>query len=292
MKCALHGENRVVSPAAGATNWRRPDALFFRVKHGYFGRPKKNVGANAGILAAIAGSFLTHAIRRSFLRPLCRRNVAWEIGAVVVSEENLGSPGGKLPLSIVLARRGSSAALGQLLDHYRDYLLRLANEELSSSLVPKVAHSDLVQETFFQAARDFPKFSGGTEEELRSWLRKILLNNLRDVAKRYCTAQKRSLKLEIPLEVGQEAGHAPLDPESPGPTASARLISGEDRDAVLAAIQRMPTSYQRVIELRSLEGLSFNQVGAVLERSADAARKLWSRAIEQLADEMVTHEPR
>ncbi len=204
------------------------------------------------------------------------------------SEDNLDISCTEFPLSIALARRGSAAALGQLLDHYRDYLLRVASQELNSELVPKVAHSDLVQETFLQAARDFPGFSGQTEDELRSWLRTILLNNLRDVAKRYYATQKRALKSEIPLDDGPAALH----PQAPGPTASARLVSGEDRDAVLAAIRRLPANYQRVIELRSLEGLPFEQIGVVLDRSADATRKLWSRAIEQLANEMVRHEGR
>ena len=60
--------------------------------------------------------------------------------------------------SIISAQDGSYAAIGQLFDLYRDYLLRVANEELQTDLVPKVAASDLVQETFLQAARDFRKF--------------------------------------------------------------------------------------------------------------------------------------
>ena len=198
----------------------------------------------------------------------------------------------QIALSIVLARQGASPALGQLLDHFRAYLLRLANDELSSSLVPKASPSDLVQETFFQAARDFPKFAGGTEEELRGWLRQILINNLRDTAKRYRAVQKRCLNLEVPLEGATPDQFSAQQAIAGGPTPSARLISAENREAVLAAIERLPADYQQVIELRSLQGLPFEQVGQCLERSSDAARKLWSRAIEQLADEMVRYEPR
>ncbi len=58
-----------------------------------------------------------------------------------------------IDVSIVAARGGSFTALGQLLDHYRDYLLRIANTELESDLAPKVNPSDLVQDTFLQAAK-------------------------------------------------------------------------------------------------------------------------------------------
>jgi RNA polymerase sigma-70 factor (ECF subfamily) len=80
--------------------------------------------------------------------------------------------------SIRAARDGSESAVGQLLHHYRGYMLSLANDEISVDLVIKVAPSDLVQETCLQAARDFPCFEGATEAELRAWLRQILSNLL------------------------------------------------------------------------------------------------------------------
>lgn len=81
--------------------------------------------------------------------------------------------------------------MGQLLEHYRGYILSLANDELDVDLVARVAPSDLVQETCLQAARDFPNFEGSTEAELRTWLRRILLNNLGDLRRRFLGTQKR-----------------------------------------------------------------------------------------------------
>ncbi len=69
--------------------------------------------------------------------------------------------------SICSARDGSFSAVGKLLDYYRGYLLTIANGELSSDLVQKVAPSDLVQETCYQATRRFPQFQGKTDGELK-----------------------------------------------------------------------------------------------------------------------------
>ncbi len=58
------------------------------------------------------------------------------------------------------AQNGSREALGRLLDGCRQYLLLIANQELHTDLRGKVAPSDIVQETYLDAQRDFPTFEG------------------------------------------------------------------------------------------------------------------------------------
>jgi len=57
-----------------------------------------------------------------------------------------------------LARAGNVAALGQLLELYRAYLTLLARMEIGRRLQGKFDDSDIVQETFLEAHRDFPQF--------------------------------------------------------------------------------------------------------------------------------------
>ena len=47
----------------------------------------------------------------------------------------------------------------------------------------------------------------------------------------------------------------------------------------------MPEDYRRAVTLRFQEGLSFEEIGRQMGRSAEAARKLWSRAMERLRDQ-------
>ena len=74
------------------------------------------------------------------------------------------------------ARSGSTKALGDLLQTSREYLLLVANHELPTGLRAKVGASDLVQETFLVAQRQFHRFEGRTEAELLLWLKAILRN--------------------------------------------------------------------------------------------------------------------
>jgi hypothetical protein len=67
---------------------------------------------------------------------------------------------------LAAARRGSREALGQSLEACRRYLLAIADRQLDQDLQAKGGASDLVQETFLEAQRDFGQFHGPSPDEL------------------------------------------------------------------------------------------------------------------------------
>lgn len=190
--------------------------------------------------------------------------------------------------SIVSARDGSYTALGRLLDHYRDYLLRVANQELASDLAVKVAPSDLVQETFLAAAQGFPCFAGKSEEELRAWLRQILSNKIHNAFRQFQVTEMRRLTRETPLADCDEPLPSPRSHGADSPPLQLERVERLTRLA--AAIERLEGDDRRVIELRSFDDLPFEEVGRRLDRSADAARKLWKRAVDRLIAELAEHD--
>jgi DNA-directed RNA polymerase specialized sigma24 family protein len=72
------------------------------------------------------------------------------------------------------ARNGSLEALGEALDACRQYLQVVAGSELESDLRPKGGASDLVQETYRDAQRQFDNFRGETAEQFLAWQTAIL----------------------------------------------------------------------------------------------------------------------
>jgi RNA polymerase sigma-70 factor (ECF subfamily) len=179
------------------------------------------------------------------------------------------------------ARGGASETLGRMLEGCRQYLLLVANEHLAPVLQAKVGASDVVQETFLEAQRDFGQFDGRTEDDLLAWLRRILLNNLANFARRYRDTDKRQLAREVPLAeapLGELQAVLAVVGESP----SAQALAQEQTEALDRALERLPEDYRRVLLLRHEEGLSFEALGQRLGRSGEAARKLWVRAVEQL----------
>ena len=186
---------------------------------------------------------------------------------------------------LAAARGGSLEALGNALEGWRRYLLAIAEGQLDGDLRAKGGASDLVQETFLEAQRDFERFRGSSPDELRAWLRQVLLNNVGAFTRRFRTTGKRAVSLEIAIHHdGSSAGAGEVFAAS-GLSPSGVAIEHEQGAALRRAIGRLPDDYRQVVFLRFEEGRSFEEIGQLTDRSADAARKLWARAMERLRQE-------
>jgi RNA polymerase sigma-70 factor (ECF subfamily) len=179
------------------------------------------------------------------------------------------------------ARDGASETLGQLLQDCRQYLLLVANQQLEPDLQGKVGPSDVVQQTFLEAQRDFGGFGGQSQEELLAWLRRIPLNNLANLTRHYHGTQRRQVSREVPLaEAPLCELQAVLACEADSPSTQA--LAREQAEALDRAMERLPDDYREALRLRHQERLSFEAIGQRMGRSAEAVRKLWVRALEQL----------
>lgn len=186
------------------------------------------------------------------------------------------------------ARIDRSGYLGQLLELYANYLRVLAASNIGRRLRARVSPSDVVQETFFEAHRDFAKFNGHTEREFMAWLRRILVNNLARLVERHLQADKRDVRREVSLQaVRKSVERSTMRLESV--IADRRMASPsslcirQERAVLLAnELAALPDDYRDVLVLRNLEGLSFGEVADRMGRSAGAVRMLWLRALENL----------
>jgi RNA polymerase sigma-70 factor (ECF subfamily) len=181
------------------------------------------------------------------------------------------------------ARAGSNEALGRLLEACRPYLLLVANQQLPPDLQGKVGPSDLVQETFLRAQQHFGGFRGHTEADLLAWLRRILLNRLANTARSFQGTDKRQAGREVALETDDPVAALEKGVVDSAPSPPSDLIAREEAGAVRQALGRLPEHYQEVVRWRSWERLSFEEIARRTGRSAEAARKLWTRAVDELA---------
>jgi len=184
-----------------------------------------------------------------------------------------------------LARASDAAALGRLLEGYRNYLRLMARSLIGQALRLKLDPSDLVQETFLEAQRDFLRFRGGDEPELVAWLRKILVHNLANQVE-FHRAGRRDLRREASLEAELDRSGAALHRllAAPISSPSARAVRREEAVRLADALERLPADYREVFVLRNLERLPFERVAERMGRTGGAVRKLWGRALIQLTD--------
>ena len=147
--------------------------------------------------------------------------------------------------------------------------------------------SDLVQQTLLEAHRDFDRFQGGSENEWRAWLRKILSHNAADFVRHYRGTAKRQARREVRFRdpADSRVGGAP-EPPAPGETPSQEFLHLDDEARMTAALAELSEDHRRVIELRNLQRLPFNEVAEQMDRSRPAVQMLWMRAIKKLQEAM------
>jgi RNA polymerase sigma-70 factor (ECF subfamily) len=187
------------------------------------------------------------------------------------------------------ARGGSTSCLGRLLALYTNYLRLLVTAQLDNRLQVRVSPSDIVQEAFFEAHRDFHQFRGQSTAEFVAWLRRILINNILRVVEQHVLAEKRDVRREVSLEeMGRRLERSTVRLESflaeATRSPSGCAVQRENEVLVADALAELPADYRDVIVLRHVEGLPFEEVAKRMGRSAGAVRMLWLRALKVLRE--------
>lgn len=182
---------------------------------------------------------------------------------------------------ILHARQGSASSLGNLLDTYREYLLRTANRRIGNDLRVRLAPSDIVQESLLIAAREFQEFRGKTDSELRAWLLRIMTNQLVDGVRRFVEAERRRADREV--KRGDSALRRTADAgESPSRLASLH----EEATRLIESIDSLPEALREVVQARYLEDLTFVQIADRLAIPVTTCRRRWLEAVEAIRQSM------
>src|SRR5262245_23002639 len=177
------------------------------------------------------------------------------------------------PAQLLLqAREGGDAARGDLLEAYRAYLDLLARVEIGRRLRTKLDASDIVQETFLEAHRNFANFRGSGELEFVAWLRGILAARIANLVRRYVGTQARDIRRERELEINLDQSSRALDRGLFAIQGTPSQVAARREQGVLLAdaMSRLPADYREVIVLRHLEELSFPEVAERMERTIDS----------------------
>lgn len=121
-----------------------------------------------------------------------------------------------------------------------------------------------------------------------NWFSTLAANQIRDKAD-YFGAQRRSVSKETPLDTlgGPEDESSPaLQLRGSDPTPSQIYAVNEEARLIEEALDLLPQDYRETIILRDFDGLDFKEIGQKSNRSPDAARMLYNRAVLQLTKEV------
>jgi RNA polymerase sigma factor (sigma-70 family) len=99
----------------------------------------------------------------------------------------------------------------------------------------------------------------------------------------YGARAKRQVAREISLDDSRWRNCLRTTVAARTATPSSEAIEGERRRQIEAALNTLPPGYRQVVQRRVCDQLTFEAIGAELGCSADAARKLWTRALRHMA---------
>jgi RNA polymerase sigma-70 factor (ECF subfamily) len=187
---------------------------------------------------------------------------------------------------LAAARTGYRESLGRVFQECRQYALGIARQEIPADLLAKGSASDLVQEAFLEAVHGFEHFQGDSEVQFKAWLRILLRRRIAKLFRRFRTTRKRHIGLERPCVSTSMSRAGACEPPAEAATPSAQVSQAEQVQVLRGVVDRLRDDYRQVIRLRYEEERSFEEIGLLMQRTANAARLLWLRAIEHVKDEL------
>jgi RNA polymerase sigma-70 factor (subfamily 1) len=168
---------------------------------------------------------------------------------------------------------------------YRAYLETLSYIQIDPRLRSKIARSEVIQDTLVEAFRDLDRIQAMDEASRRRWLRRMLLNNLRDHVDHWL-ADGRDVKREQALEVSAQQSSARLQDwlaaEGPSPSAHAQAI--EQMEQVVQALAGLNERQRQAIILQRWHGWKLSEIAEHLSCTAGAVAGLLAHGVARLRE--------
>ena len=172
---------------------------------------------------------------------------------------------------------GDAAARERLLGRYVPILRRWAHGRMPARSRGLADTDDLVQITLLRVLKQLHRFESRHEGAFLAYLRRILLNAMRDEIAR---AKTRGDQQPLP-ETLPDPGASPLE----------KALGRDTLERYDAAFARLGEEQQEAVFMRIEMGFGYEQIAEALgKNSANTARMVVARAIARLAEAM--EEPR
>jgi RNA polymerase sigma-70 factor (ECF subfamily) len=177
---------------------------------------------------------------------------------------------------VARAQQGDKRAFNLLVEKYQRKLARL----LSRFIRDPAEVEDVTQEAFIKAYRALPAFRG--DSAFYTWLYRIGINT----AKNYLMALGRraptSTEIEAEEAEGFEEGEQLRDINTP----ESLLLSSEIANTVNSTIEKLPEELRMAIQMREIEGMSYEDIAKAMDCPIGTVRSRIFRAREAIAEQL------
>jgi len=170
-------------------------------------------------------------------------------------------------------QRGDKQAFGLLVEKYQRKLARL----LSRFVRDPAEVEDVTQEAFIKAYRALPKFRG--DSAFYTWLYRIGINT----AKNYLMAAGRRAPTSTGVDSDEAESLAEGEQLRDINTPESLILSREIGDTVNATMEGLPEELRTAIQLREIEGMSYEDIAQIMNCPIGTVRSRIFRAREAIS---------
>jgi len=174
------------------------------------------------------------------------------------------------------AQRGDKRAFELLVEKYQRKLGRL----LARFIRDPAEVEDVTQEAFIKAYRALPAFRG--DSAFYTWLYRIGINT----AKNYLMALGRRAPTSTEVEAEDAEGFEDAEQLRDINTPESILLSKEIAATVNATIEELPEELREAIQLREIEGMSYEDIARIMDCPIGTVRSRIFRAREAIAERL------
>ena len=170
------------------------------------------------------------------------------------------------------AQKGDYRAFDLLILKYQARIITLANKFVNDKQIAE----DIAQESFIKVYKSIGSFRG--ESAFFTWLYRVTVNT----AKNYLSSKKRKKEMLV-SEIS--------DSDTAGPLSALTTESPEDilaannlREIILKSFSDLPEEIRTALSLREFEGLSYAEIGKILDCPVGTVRSRIFRGREQIQE--------
>jgi RNA polymerase sigma-70 factor (ECF subfamily) len=207
---------------------------------------------------------------------------------MMISMADLSSDNSEVRRLVDQAAQGDDAAWERLMSDHRPRLRRMVALRMDRRLNGRIDPSDVIQESYIDAARRLKEYSENPSMPFFLWLRFLTAQRLMEQHRRHLGAQARDAGREISLYHGAfpEATTADLAAHLLGKlsTPSQAAIRVEQTIRLQEALNSLEPIDREILALRHFEQFSNGEAAEVLGLDKSAASKRYARALLRLKD--------
>ena len=144
---------------------------------------------------------------------------------------------------------------------------------------------EVAQDAFMRIYRALPKFRG--DSEFSTWMYRIIVNLARNKHRwNRVRGAGRSFSIDAPIDNGRGDGELTIELPDQGMAPDQIMLYNELKDKTRKAMEKLPEAYREAVILRTVKGLSYEEIADLLGCKVGTIKSRIARGREEIRNNL------